>query len=161
VQGSARRRLAHDIVAAAALPVTHAHRGRVPRRRDPHGAQGTAPAAYAPHPTEFQSESRSAWGLVRPGCSLHPAAGRCASRTGNGRSAGGPPEWQAVCQMCAFTIWATPRHRCGWPPVRTRRWCSGCWGTPPPRWRWTFTGTWWMRACGKPPSWSGAPQGHL
>jgi len=36
--------------------------------------------------------------------------------------------WQPLCRMCAFTICATPRHRCGWPLARTRRWCSGCWG---------------------------------
>ena len=69
----------------------------------------------------------------RPGCSLRQAAGRCGSRTGNGRSAGGPRGWQPVSRMCAFTIYATPRRRCGWPLVRTRRWCSGCWGTPRPR----------------------------
>jgi hypothetical protein len=68
-----------------------------------------------------------------PGCSPRRAAGRCGSRTGNGRSAGRPPGWQPASRMCACTICATPRHRCGWPQGRTRRWCSGCWGTPPPR----------------------------
>ena len=93
-----------------------------------------APGRYRWWPSWSRSSIGGASGRSRrPGCSPRQAAGRYVSRTGNGRSAGGPPQSQPMSRMCAFTICATPRHRCGWPLARTRRWCSGCWGTPPPR----------------------------